>query len=140
MYVGKSRSNGWRMNIPKMSTDHVGVWFDPWYWEHILERIRRKIGNDEFVANLILTFKFSEKECGVCPIYVSDYKDFKRTMELESNKKRPRDDDDLELQQQLLPHFKKLKLDLETQTNINNACTCEDVDELESLLMRISIT
>ncbi|XP_028778380.1 disease resistance protein TAO1-like [Neltuma alba] len=118
---------GWHYSVEKWNSDDVFLWYDPLHSERVLRKLRRKArGHDEE-----LEFKFhigdyfgddyfsnncnSErhncwiKECGVRPIYVSEYTNFllqQKKFKEGIEKKRPRNIDDDQYQ---LPSTKKLK-------------------------------
>ncbi|XP_054780359.1 putative disease resistance protein At4g11170 isoform X2 [Prosopis cineraria] len=135
--------------LPNMNSDHVYIWKNEFASDEILKVIERIRGNNqELVTDIKLCFEFSVeprfgyevaninevvgiKECGVCPLYVSDYQKFSLQMELEKNKKRPRDVDE----QPPLLQLKKRKLYYDSHTN-----SCHDIEELDALFMTINIT
>ncbi|XP_028784451.1 disease resistance protein RML1A isoform X2 [Neltuma alba] len=133
--------------LPNMNSDHVYIWNNEFGSGEILKAIERR-GNEESLTDIKLCFEFSVeprfgyevgninevvgiKECGVCPLYVSECQKFSPQMEMVKNKKRPRDVDE----QQPLIQLKKLKIDYDS-----HADTCHDIDELKALFMAINIS
>ncbi|KAI9119841.1 hypothetical protein K1719_009230 [Acacia pycnantha] len=101
------------VTIQKMKSDHVFIWNDDSYDGGIISEIRRE--NQQLFANIKLCFEFEVKtnefrkvmikECGVCPVYVSEYQKFVEQMEMENKKKRVADI----CVEDRLPPTKKLK-------------------------------
>ncbi|KAI9119849.1 hypothetical protein K1719_009238 [Acacia pycnantha] len=135
--------------LPSMNSDHVYIWNNEFGSGEILKAIEKRRGNEELVTDIKLCFEFSVeprfgyevgninevvgiKECGVCPLYVTECQKFCPQMKMaRKNKKRPPDVDE----QQPLIQLKKLKLDYDSHPN-----TCHDIDELKDLFMTINIT
>ncbi|KAI9119899.1 hypothetical protein K1719_009288 [Acacia pycnantha] len=119
----------------EFSSDHILLCCDPYFSKWVLERLKGSCGNDEdTTCKQKVSFSFVScdgfiQECGVCPIYASDYQNFvqKRKMkcDLGRRSKRHRDIDELELEiskfgigvgncdgNEALPLRKKLKMGL----------------------------
>ncbi|XP_054782077.1 disease resistance protein RUN1-like [Prosopis cineraria] len=110
---------GWHYSMTRLNSDNSFLWYDPLFCELIIEEVRRKRGIDERTSNynptLSFEFEFGDrliKECGVRPIYASEYNDFLQLKELKMKQgmktKRPRDTWDGDEDEQLTP-AKKLK-------------------------------
>ncbi|KAF7843523.1 disease resistance protein RML1A-like [Senna tora] len=108
--------SGWHYSMTDLNLDKVFLWYDPLYCEYILEQLGRKRGKNmegsSNIPELTFEFKFGDcliKECGVRPIYASEYNDFLQQMNLKlklrTKTRRYRDTDD---EEQLTPS-KKLK-------------------------------
>ncbi|XP_054781242.1 disease resistance protein RPV1-like isoform X2 [Prosopis cineraria] len=141
----------------EFSSDHVLLCCDPYFSKLVLERFKGSNGNDgDATCNQKILFSFVScdgfiQECGICPIYASEYQNFVRQRKMKHDlgrrSKRHRDIDELELEpskfemgigscdgKETLPLCKKLKMDLWTLSKGQ-----EDIEELEALLMRIKI-
>ncbi|XP_028778374.1 disease resistance protein ADR2-like [Neltuma alba] len=110
---------GWHYSMEKLNSyDKVFLWYDPLYCERILHKQRRK--GKGYNEELEFKFKFVDvdakewgsysliKECGVRPIYVSEYTNFlqQKKLEVSMPKRRHQNIDDDQYQ---LPSTKKLK-------------------------------
>ncbi|XP_028778389.1 disease resistance-like protein DSC1 [Neltuma alba] len=109
-------SRGWHYSMEKLNSyDDVFLWYDPLYCEHILKlgkgynkwlrfvfNLYDVLINGFYVGNCLI------KECGVRPIYVSEYTNFlqQKKGEVSMPKKRHQNIDD---DQHQLPSTKKLK-------------------------------
>ncbi|XP_028778395.1 disease resistance protein RPS6 [Neltuma alba] len=113
---------GWHYSMEKLNSyDNVFLWYDPLYCEHLLHKLRTE--GKGYNEELEFKFEFGDgeihewglysrdcliKECGVRPIYVSEYTNFlqQKKVEVSMPKKRHRNIDD---DQNRLPSTKKLK-------------------------------
>lgn len=124
----------------EMNCDHIHVWYNSFDCGSILKGIGARSGSQQCLA----TFEFdgqgiNVKECGVWPIFVSEFDKFVQQMEFKSklewglavNSKRPRDADEQE-QQLLLSQLKK-KIRLEFGI-------CRDISALAAAFTRMNIT
>ncbi|KAI9079888.1 hypothetical protein K1719_038134 [Acacia pycnantha] len=92
----------------EFGSDHILLCCDPYFSKLVLERLKGSNGNDEdTICNQKVLFSFAScdgfiQECGICPIYASEYQNFvlKRKMkcDLGRRSKRHRDFDELELE------------------------------------------
>lgn len=137
-----------------LNSDHILLCCNPIFSDLILKRLRG--GYDEantHMQKVLFKFKFHNRfinKCGVCPIYASQHQGFFPQMKLASDlkvklctkRKRCQYVVGLELEnsendeKKALPPCKKLKVDLHTQSTRH----VEDIDELETLLLRINIS
>ncbi|KAI9071238.1 hypothetical protein K1719_046801 [Acacia pycnantha] len=122
--AGFAGPSGWHYSMIKLNSNNVFLWYDPFCSESILKRLRRGKGCD---AKLDLRFSFNLdngsiyefwerfsfgrcliKECGIRPIYVSEYTNFlqQEKLKVSMRTKRHRNIDD---DQQQLPSTKKVK-------------------------------
>ncbi|XP_028778391.1 disease resistance protein RML1A-like [Neltuma alba] len=146
---------GWHYSMEKLNSDNVFRWYDPHYSELILQKLRKKgKGHDE---ELEFSFLLGDrydcnleecwiKECGVRPIYVSEFSEYtnfllqpkKNKNERGMKRKRPQNIDDDQYQ---LPSTKKLKESSIIQSIPQNpeSKTSHDVDKVLLLLSQLNL-
>ncbi|KAK4270743.1 hypothetical protein QN277_019517 [Acacia crassicarpa] len=157
--------SGWHYSMVKLNSDNVFLWYDPLYCESILENVQKRLLGDDAEPELQFGFKFGHglmgdyefelslglsdgfkadncliKECGVRPIYDSEYTNFLQQHKLKvsiSTKRHRNIDDD----QHQLPSTKKLKESsiIQSIPLISWSDTSHDVNELQLMLSELKL-